>query len=63
MTLVELIQLLYSSESNKVHALKCTQSIQIKSSALKDISTAHVKDCKGRICKILSDLFVNAPQR
>lgn len=30
MTLVELIQLLYSSESNKVHALKCTQSIQKK---------------------------------
>lgn len=62
MTLMELI-LLYSSESNKVHALKCTQSIQIKSSALKDISTTHVKDCKGGICKILSDLFVNAPQR
>ena len=38
-TLVKvLFQLLYSSNSEKVQALKCTQSIKVKSRPLKDIS-------------------------
>ncbi len=35
-----LTQLIYSSQSKKVQALKCTHSIKVKSFPLKDISVA-----------------------
>ena len=69
-----LFQLLYSSESNKVQALKCSQSIKVKSLLLKNISTvscflskltgAHVIFIYLRLKKVESVGFVPAvPKR
>ncbi len=44
-------QLRFSSKSNKVQVLKCTQSIKVKNIPLKDISTSH-------FCAKLTELHV-----